>query len=173
MKEFRRELDHLARRWKSHDRDDLVLRHETGALLNRFYGKPTARQPRGAEVMKQAGRRLRKTRAELSQLRRFAYLFRTLAEFKQRHPDVTNWTQARSLLTRRSQGDRAGRRVTRGACTARLRPVLRPLQRLTTAFRKLGDGLKRKEVNQLRLALTAFVQAVPKRLRSGLVIETV
>lgn len=167
MEGFLRELDQLARRWNSHDRDDLALRHETGALLNCFYGDPTARQPRGKEAMKQAGRRLKKTEAELSQLRRFAHLFPSLTEFKQRHPEVTNWTQVRSLLPRLSRGGGAGRPATGEACTARLRPVLRPLQRLTTAFQQFVTELTTEEMEQLRPALKEFVKAVPDCLRSG------
>jgi hypothetical protein len=167
MEGFLRELDQLARRWNSLDRDDLALRHETGALLNRFYGEPTARQPRGREAMKQAGRRLRKTEAELSQLRRFAHLFPSLAEFKQRRPDVTNWTQARALLPRLSQGGGGGGRATRAAHAERLRAVVRPLTRLTAAFRQLATELTAEEQEQLRPVLAAFVQAVPDCLRSG------
>jgi hypothetical protein len=168
---FQRELDQLAQRWQAHDRDDLALRHETGALLNRCYGDPTGRQPRGKGVLKGASERLGKTEAELSQLRRFAHHFPSLQAFRQENPAVTNWTQARNLLPRRPQGDGGRRPSTRKASAGRLRPVTRPLATLTSAFRKLGNELSEKEKGQLLARLKEFVKAVPDCLKIRLVID--
>src|SRR5579859_140168 len=77
-KEFQRELRQIAGHWGSHDKADLALRHRTGTLLNRFHGDPTQRQARGESVMKEAAKVLRKTEAELSQLRWFAFRFKSL-----------------------------------------------------------------------------------------------
>jgi hypothetical protein len=168
---FQRELDRLAQCWGAHDRDDLALRHETGAVLNRFHGDPTRRQPRGAGVMKQAAERLGKTEAELSQLRRFAHRFASVEQLREQHPGVANWTQVRNLLAELSQGGGARKPSTRKASAGRLRPVTRSVDRLTSAFRQLGNDLTDDEKGRLLAKLREFVQAVPDCLRLRFVID--
>jgi hypothetical protein len=168
---FQRELDRLAQCWQAHDRDDLALRHETGAVLNRFYGDPTRRQRRGEGVLKAAAERLGKTEAELSQLRWFAHRFASAEALREQHPNVTNWTQARNLLAELSKGGETRKPSTRKASAGRLRPLTRPLDRLTSAFRQLGNDLTEDEKARLRDKLKEFVQAVPDCLRFRLVID--
>jgi len=172
-KDFLRNLRKLAQRWESHDGDDLALRHETGALLNRFYGDPTQRQARGKGVLKQAAKRLRKTLAELSQLRWFAHRFASVQKLRKEHPGVTNWTQVRNLLAELSQGNEAGKPSTRKASTTPLSRVTRPLRELTSAFPRLGNDLTEKDRQRLVQVLREFVKAVPNRLKIRLVLKQV
>lgn len=170
-KDFTRKLAELAGRWESHDGNDLALRHETGVLLNAFYGDPTRRQARGEGVMKQAAKQLRKTEAELSQLRWFARSFPSLKVLKRRYPDVTNWTQVRDLLVKLRQRNRKGKASARRASTKPISAVTHPLRQLTSAFRKLGDGLSEKDRGRLVQRLKEFVKAVPDCLHIQLVIK--
>jgi hypothetical protein len=170
-KDFKRQLGELAHRWESHDGNDLALRHETGVLLNTFYGDPTQRQARGKGVMKQAAKQLRKTEAELSQLRWFARSFPSLKVLKRRFPDVTNWTQVRDLLVKLRQRNRKGKPSARRASTKPISAVTHPLRQLTSAIRKLGDGLSAKDRGRLVQQLKEFVKAVPKGLHIRLVIQ--
>jgi hypothetical protein len=170
-KDFRRQLGELAQRWQSHDGNDLALRLDTGALLNGFYGDPTRRQARGKGVLKQAAERLRKTEAELCQLRWFAYRFGSVKVLQQRHPGVTNWTQVRDLLAELRQRDRKGDPSTRKAPTTPLSEVTRPLRKLTSAFARLGNELSEKGRTRLVQLLKQFVRAVPDCLKVRLVLK--
>jgi hypothetical protein len=49
--------------------------------------------------------------------------------------------------------------------------VTHPLRQLTSAIRKLGDGLGEKDRGQLVQKLREFVKAVPKGLHIRLVIK--
>jgi len=168
---FLLELGRLAQRWKSHEEDNVALRHETGTLLNRFYGDPTTRQTRGLGVMKDAAEWLGKTEAELSQLRRFAHHFVSVDVLKAQYPEATNWTKVRDLLPGLSQGGEQAKPSRKKASTSRLRKVTQPLHRVTSAFGKLGNELTAKERERLVQVLKKFVEAVPDCLKIRLVID--
>jgi len=169
--DFLRRLGELADRWTRHDRDDLALRHATGQLLNRYFGKPTQRQAWGAGTMKEAAKQLRRTEVELSQLRRFAFRFKTLAAFKRKHPKVTTWTQVRKLLAAPRKPDGGKNGEARKKSTG-LRKLIDDLAVLTSALGKMKIKPKSQEARQLRAKLQAFVKAVPDCLRSYLVVQT-
>jgi hypothetical protein len=169
--QFLIELGRLARRWKALDEDDLALRHETGVALNRFFGGPTTRQARGKGVMKEAAAQLGKTEAELSQLRRFASVFSSVDALRAQHPEAANWTRVRQLLSELPRGGGKGRVSTRKAVAARLRKVIQPLRRVTSAFAGLGNEISAKEKARLVQVLQKFVAAVPDCLRVKLVID--
>jgi len=170
--DFLSRLGDLADRWKDHDRDDLTLRHETGKLLNRYFGKPNRRQAYGDGVMKQAAKQLRRTEVELSQLRRFAFRFKTLKVFKQKHPTVTTWTQVRKLLASPRKPDGGKNVEARKKSTGKqLSKLIDGLAELTSALGKMNIKPKSLEARQLRAKLQAFVKAVPDCLRSYLVVQ--
>jgi len=170
--DFLRRLGELADRWERHDRYDLALRHQTGKLLNRFFGKPTHRQAYGDGTMKKAAKQLRRTEVELSQLRRFAFRFKTLAVFKQKHPKVTTWTQVRKLLATARKPD-GGKNVEARKKSAgmHLSKLIDGLAELTATLGKMKIKPKSQEARQLRAKLQAFVKAVPDCLRSDLVVQ--
>jgi hypothetical protein len=171
--DFLRRLGDLADRWTRHDRDDLALRHATGQLLNRYFGKPTQRQAWGAGTMKKAAEQLRRTEVELSQLRRFAFRFQTLKVFKRKHPKVTTWTKVRKLLAapRKPDGGKNGE-ARKKSTGMHLRKLIDGLAVLTSALGKMKIKPKSPEAQQLRAKLQAFVKAVPDCLRSYLVVQT-
>jgi hypothetical protein len=61
----------LEKLWKSHRKQDLKVRWETGELLNRRLGPPTERLPNGQQVLKKAAKQVRIAESDLSRMRWF------------------------------------------------------------------------------------------------------
>jgi hypothetical protein len=172
-KEFQQRLGELADRWKIHHAADLALRHETGTLLNLYYGEPTHRQLRGQQVMKEAGKALGKTEAELSQLRRFAYHFTSLKELKRQHPQVTTWTQVRDLLILLHQGQQGRNQQTRREAPTNLRRITSRLSALTAALgRTKKSQPTQSEVEKMLEKFQELAQAVPDWLKVRIMVTS-
>jgi len=160
-REFLGKLRNLADHWDTHNQADLALRHETGTLLNFYYGDPTKRQSRGEKVMKEAAKALSKTEAELSQLRRFAFHFKSVQAMKRRHPSVTTWTQVRDLLPRLRQRNRGKKTRGRKAAPAQLRLITASLTTLVSALARPKFRPSQEEVEKVVAKFQEVVQAVP------------
>jgi len=171
--DFTRRLAKLAERWKSHHEAGLALRHETGVLLNLKYDDPTQRQPLGKKVMKGVATKLGVQESELSRMRRFAHHFKSVEDLRQRHPNVTTWTQVRELLTRLSKGGRRKKRSASAKSAARTRVVTKSLTNLIAAFRTLSKKLGDEERQRVLEGLQKFVKAVPNCLKVRLEIKQV
>jgi len=88
----------LAKLWQSHRRRDLETRHRTGVLLNERLGPPDEAQAYGPGILKRVGEKCRISQSEISRMRWFAHLFDTLDRFRQKHPEVSSWTEVKALL---------------------------------------------------------------------------
>lgn len=172
-KNFERQLDNLAERWKSHHEAGLALRHETGVLLNLRHGDPTQRQPQGKKVMKGVAKKLGVQESELSRMRRFAHHFKSVEDLHQHHPKVTTWTQVRELLTGLSKDGPPKKRSASAKSAARTRVVTKSLTNLITAFRQLSKKLGDEERQRVLEGLQKFVKAVPSCLKVRLEIKRV
>jgi len=171
--DFEQQLVELAGRWQRQDRNDLALRHETGQLLNAYFGDPTQRQAYGNGTMKKAAEQLRRTGTELSQLRRFALRFKTFEDFQQKHGDVTTWTQVRKLVADlgTSKEGKTGTGQSQAKVGGEMRKLLDHLPKLTEALGTIKMiEPESDEAKQLLTQLRAFVEAVPDCLRSAIVV---
>jgi len=91
-------LGQLADLWKDYRERGLRVRWQMGALLNSRLGSPTERLAHGEGVLKKAEKQLRISESALSRMRWFAYLFESLEDFQEKHPEKRSWTKARKLL---------------------------------------------------------------------------
>jgi len=171
--EFLRRLGKLADRWGSHHQADLHLRHDTGQLLHAYFGDPTTgRQPHGEQVMLKAAKKLGKTEAELSQLRRFAHYFTSTADLKRKHPTVTTWTAVRDLLTTLPKGTKGKKTRTRKTTPAKLRRITASVAALTKTLSKLKLlRPAQDEVDKLMTKLRELSQATPAWLPLQIVLN--
>jgi len=90
----------LARLWRSHDKRDLLVRWRTGNLLNARLGNPTMRLPHGEKILKKAAKLLQMAESDLSRMRWFAFLFGSIQDFRQKHPNIYFWTKVKELIPR-------------------------------------------------------------------------
>jgi hypothetical protein len=91
-------LAKLVELWSRHRRAGLEVRLATGQLLNEELGEPAGRQSYGDGVLKACAAKLGLAVSELSRMRCFAANYESLDDLAQRHPEVTTWTQVKSLL---------------------------------------------------------------------------
>jgi len=172
--DFQQKLVELADRWQSQDWNDLALRHETGQLLNAYLGNPDRRQTYGTGTLKKAAEQLRRTETELSQLRRFAFRFKTFEDFQQKHCDVTTWTQVRDLLARlgTARKSKTGTDQGKARTGGEMRKLLDHLPKLTKALGTIKMiEPESDQAKQLLVQIQAFVEAVPDCLRSALGVQ--
>jgi hypothetical protein len=90
----------LVELWAQHHQRSIAVRHETGRMLNTRFGEPGTRQTYGSATLKLYGEKLGIAESELSRMRAFASSFKSLAELKERFPDVHTWKQVRQLLAK-------------------------------------------------------------------------
>jgi hypothetical protein len=131
-------LDRLAKLWRDRHASDLGTRHQTGVLLNRRLGPPTARQSRGQKVLKLVAQGLGLAESELNRMRWFAHLFADLADLRARHPEIDSWTRFKAMLPR-LKPDEGGRARKPAADPSRpaVRGVVRALTTLASKFNRL------------------------------------
>ena len=98
--EERRLLNGLEKKWKSHCKRGLAVRHEMGGLLNQTLGSPTSRLPHGQAVLKKAAERLAISESELSRMRWLAHLFENVEALQSEHPYCKSWTSFKRELPR-------------------------------------------------------------------------
>ena len=147
-------LARLRELWRSHRRQGLVVRHETGMLLNRQLGNPGQRSPYGAGVVKQVAEELKIAVSDISRFRRFAARYPTLEAFEQQHPEVNSWTGVRELIAkprRRVTGNRTGQGILRS-----VRSVIAALDRL--------EKLSEPKAAELHTTLEELIEVVNRRL---------
>src|SRR5262249_30691305 len=97
-KRLLKELPPLTQRWLGAHSGDLQLRHDTGKLLNKHLGTPDKRLARGKGVLEIVCEQLQISVSDASRFRKFAQLFRSVDDLKNRFPDVVSWTKVRDLL---------------------------------------------------------------------------
>lgn len=157
--EFNQDFGDLASRWKSHHGADLELRHQVGELLNKHFGSPDNRQKRGAEVLKKAAKDLETSQSEISRMRRFASHFPSFEDFKQQHPEATNWSAVKELLPKVKR--RVSAPKPRGASS--LKEAKRLLKELSSALAKVPNDLNPKQRQALFEKLQSVADAVNSR----------
>jgi hypothetical protein len=168
--EFTKRLAALVKRWRSHHEHDLVLRHETGVLLNDRFGDPTQRQRRGSKIIKQASEKLGIDVADMCRLRWFAYRFKSVDDLKQQHPDIKSWTQVRDLLCRLSQCD--GPAESKPAKDDKpARKVIRALATLKTALQGFDSTPAPEDREVLLKGFQELAEEVSRRLGVPLTVE--
>jgi hypothetical protein len=91
-------FDQLAELWRVHHHEGFETRHRTGVLLNERLGPPTERKPYRERVLERASRECKVHVSDLSRMRWFAHLFKTLEDFERAHPQVNTWTGFKELL---------------------------------------------------------------------------
>jgi len=92
-------LAELIQLWQQHRQRGLEVRHQTGLVLNKQFGPPTARQPYGFKTLRHYSKHLGLAESELSRMRWFAHHFSALEVLKAQHPAVITWTQVKELLS--------------------------------------------------------------------------
>lgn len=127
--------------WASHRRSGLGVRYELGSLLNGRLGPPTARQAHGCRTLKRAAEELEIAESELSRMRWFAHLFRSLSDLEQQEPRILSWTRLKQCLPgliakEKGQEPAMSRAENMGGV------VLRGVRKsLDTVIRKLNSGV--------------------------------
>jgi hypothetical protein len=165
-------LDQLGKLWEDHSERDLVVRHETGRLLNHHFGSPAVtRQSRGQQVLKLVAERLGTNLSDLSRMRWFAEHFKTLEALKEGYPGVDNWTRVKALLsTLNSQEGGQGAAKTKGQ-SAILRELMRSLEALSSKFGRITQDPGDLEKEAFQAKLREFVEALPGVLQVRLSVE--
>jgi hypothetical protein len=94
-----RVLPKLVQLWKSLNSQDLLVRHQMGAMLIEKFGSPDKRQkPNGEAILQRYADELEIDRSDLTRMRWYAHHFKTFEVFEAKHPTVTSWTRLRELL---------------------------------------------------------------------------
>jgi len=88
----------------SHNTLELDVKHQVGVLLNaRLEPDGQKRLPYGGKVMARLSELLNVSRSVLDRTRQFARQYKTLADFKAQHPNVTTWEQVKKVLVQSSK----------------------------------------------------------------------
>jgi len=172
--EFDTQLGRLAERWRSQREADLELRYDTGALLNKRFGDPITRQNHGAGILKEAAQQLATDKSDLSRMRAFAFAFKSLADFKSKHPEAKSWTAVKKLIPALKSQAEATEQGTDGVATPP-KPRKQPAPKPEVVARSLVDLSSKFSHDQLRLTaleraellekLKEFVKAVENCLQ--------
>jgi len=181
--EFDQRLGHLAEKWRAHHGAGLEIRHETGKLLNDYYGPPSKRQKRGEEVLKRAAELLQTTESELSRMRRFAFSFESVKVLKEEYPEATTWTAVKELLPKlKSQGGKPKGKSGNGAASRVGRKQAEPvkfgrvkqsLEALTSKLRKVRQDFSEAEKKELLAQFQELVKVISDCLHISLSVGQV
>jgi len=96
--EFDQRLKPLIEQWQDQDKKGLGMRYDLGDMLNKHIGPPTTRSKRGQGVVAKVCDTLKTNKFEVSRVRTFANKFKSIADFVEKHPDVTTWSGVKELL---------------------------------------------------------------------------
>jgi len=146
--EYEARLAQQAKEWRTHRGKSLQMHHDAGILFNQYLGLPTARNKKGAGVVKNAAERLGTTRSEISRARWCAHLFSSVQDLTTKHPDVKSWTGFKELLPK-----------------LKPRPTVQRKEGAPEADKAKAKKLKKVESLQNRLA--NMVSEVQKHLTPG------
>lgn len=156
----------VANRWKKHNYNDLKLKFDTGLAINREYGSPKVRQPRGLAVIRTLALVIGTDPSEVSRMRHFAELENSFELFRAKYPDCNSWARVKLLLAGTETGEQ--RRLVQAIIT-RLQTatadIMKPafaaddvdLEELLLELRKLGREL------HARANIRLTVESVPKQ----------
>lgn len=164
--EFDRALSDIAGRWKTHQDQDLGIRHETGVLLNRRLGAPGKRQSRGKEVIKQVAQQLGIDQSDVSRLRSFAHHFESIDDLKRHHPDADSWRKVKVLLPSLT----GSKRETSTESPSSARKLMQALETLTLKLKKGVATPSQDEKTELLGKLRELAQAVADCLHESVSI---
>lgn len=162
-------LKDLEKIWTPFQQRGLEARWQVGNRLNRELGKPTKRLPHGQRVLKKLGKKLQIAECDLSRMRWFSFLFKSVQDFKKVHPDLRSWGKIKTLLAElnnpeHGQVARSPAASQRGADHTL---VLRKVTQATEWFQENGFDLDEDVRNQLREAVEDLLAAVSDCLRIG------
>jgi len=153
-------ITELGSRWKKHHHNDLRLRFETGAEINKRLGPTSERQPRGYEVVKTLSTELGLDASEIGRLRRFAELAPNYAQFEAQNPTCKTWHKVKQLL--------AGQYVSESSDeddeqTPEVRGLIVRIRNTTTALKKQKVVVSGMDKTELLLELQKLAKALVKR----------
>jgi translation initiation factor 1 (eIF-1/SUI1) len=150
----------LANRWKKHHQNDLALRFETGAEINKRLGPTSERQPHGYEVVKTLSIDLGLDTSEISRLRRFAELAANFEEFVAQNPACKTWHKAKLLLAGHDNGDSSDEDDEQ---SSEVRGLIVRIRNTTIAVKKQKVVVSGMDKTELLLELQKLARALVKR----------
>jgi len=172
--QFKERLVPLAARWKAHARAGLELRHETGVLLNQRLGDPSERQNRGEGVLKDLAEELQTSVSELSRMRKFAYLFSSMEEFKREHPSLTTWTKVKDELPKLGAQPGGDEQVTASDSKPKgfdPKPMIRSLEALASDLQKARKDLSENQKQDFLAKFRLLIEAVADCLNVRVTVD--
>jgi len=158
----------LGQKWRSHQGQDLRLRHDTGKTLNDRLGPPTVRLPRGEGVMALLAEQTGLSESALNRMRWFAFRFNTYAEFKASHPDIDSWEKVCVLLVEFSQKEKAAEAASGGSVaksnepTKEVQTILRSLKAVAKAMPARQVPVDEDVLDDIESGLRKFRRALTK-----------
>jgi hypothetical protein len=166
--EDERLLDQLVELWQSKCVHALEIRRQMGELLNQRLGPPDRRQPLGQKVQKLAGEQLQVSVSELSRMRWLDHFFPTVADLREKHPEIDSWTRFKQALPglKPRRGERTATPAANRSSPA-LRGVLRSLGRVIPNLRRVGSLPAGPERDDLVRALRELMEVVKNDLGIG------
>jgi len=179
---FSQRLGSLTESWQADRNSGLVLRFDTGRLINDHVGAPNGkRQKRGQEVLQRVAEKLEITLSEISRMRWFADCFNSSLDFKQKHPEVTTWAAVKDLLPKLRQSAKAdGQKSGNGASQqakrgkrklTRAKKLGQGLTALSTSLKKAGNVFSDDEKSKFLKQFKEFAEAVGDCLKIRVSIE--
>lgn len=175
--QLKKQLGELAQRWQNARDTDLEIRHQTGALLNQRYGNPDTRLQRGREIMLKVAEQLQVAQSELSRMRRFSFHFTSAADVKRDHPEVTNWTAVKGLLTTlksaNGQPNSGGARSSKSQVSnaRKLKKIKHLLDTLPNDIREVRPDLKEEDREALRVQFQVVAKVFGDCLKASVVAD--
>jgi hypothetical protein len=103
-------IKQLSAIWRGHQKNGIEVRHRIGKLLNKKLGPTSKRQKYARSVVKSVARELGVNETNVCRFRRFAEQYPVYADFCDKHPDVTSWTEVRNLITESRKSVSGGRK---------------------------------------------------------------
>ena len=150
----------LANRWKKHHQNDLRLRFETGAEINKRLGPTSERQPHGYEVVKTLSIELQLDAPEISRLRRFAELAASFEEFVAQNPACKTWLKVKALLAGQGNGESPDEDDEQ---SDEVRGLIVRIRNTTIALKKQKVVVSGMDKTELLLELQKLARALVKR----------
>jgi len=173
LEEFHRMFTPVVNEWKAHSGNGLQIRLKTGRQLNDHIGAPNTRSIRGQGVVEKVGEWLGITKGEISRLRWFAHLCRSIEDLQAVYPDATSWAAVKVLLPKlkaerqkpkkKGRGDGAAPGKAKTVDSPKSKRIEKILQRLTDEFTAVHDHLTEVQLLQLQSKVSGILEQVRNR----------
>lgn len=158
-------IQQLERLWVPYTTKGLEVRLSMGRALNGKLGSPKDRQAHGEAVLKRAAERLDIAESDLSRMRWFAHLFRSVKQMKAAHPELTSWTKVKEAMPRLIAANKGQSVVVkRDGTTAVATAIKKSLDHLIAKLRQKGYRLEEGQREELTDRLKKLSNAAARRL---------